>query len=76
MASASYQSLLSLAARYVDEAKAAQVLGRQLEKSNLNPETVSLADIRAAANRLGIALSLYVPNAVKRDELLGKLKAF
>jgi hypothetical protein len=75
MASASYQSLLSLASHYLEERKAAEILLRQLERSNLHPDTVSLADVRAAANRLGIALSLYVADARKRDELLGKLKA-
>jgi hypothetical protein len=76
MANASYESLLSLASNYMPLREASEVLKRQLAKLNLNPATVSGAEIRSAAPRLTMALGLYITDDGKREEMKNKLSSF
>jgi hypothetical protein len=69
MASASYNSLLSLAARYMEPAKAEEVISRQLAKCGLTADGLSASGIKAAEFRLSSALTLYIPDEGKREEL-------
>lgn len=75
MASPSYSSLLRHAGLYLDPAKAGEVLMRQLEKCELDPNTLSIGDIRGVESRLATVLGLYVSDGGKREELKRSLSA-
>jgi hypothetical protein len=72
MHSPTYTKLLGVVAAYVDLKTAEGAIQRQL--GDATPDSFSLNDFKSCANRITIALKLYVPDPVKRDELVGKLK--
>lgn len=73
MATASYTSLLNLAARYMEPSKAEEVISRQLAKCGLTADSLSPAGIKTAEFRLASSLTLYVPDQQKQEELKKKI---
>ena len=75
MASPVYNEILNLVAKYVDKAKAIEVIERQLATKKLKAETLATKDLAAVMNSISVATGLYVPDAGRREELKSKLKA-
>ncbi len=75
MASLTYNQLLTAIAGFIDKDKATGILDRQLKAKNLVAETLASTDLSALIVGLSTAASLYVPDAGRKDELKGKLKA-
>jgi hypothetical protein len=73
MASPTYTKLLGIVTPYIDQATAEGTIKRQL--GTATPESLTSADLKACANKISIALKLYVADATKREELATKLKA-
>ncbi len=73
MPSPTYSKLLGIVTPYVDKATAEGAIQRQL--GTATPDSFSAADLKATANKITIALKLYVPDVAKREELVSQLKA-
>jgi hypothetical protein len=75
MPSPLYIKLLATTGQYVDAKKAEEVIARQLAKCGATTDTFAATHLEAIKLMISGALGLYVPDAAKRDELLGKLKS-
>lgn len=73
MPSPTFTKLLDIVTPFVDAKTAQGVIERQI--GTATPESFNPADLKASANKITIALKLYVPDSVRREELAGKLKA-
>ncbi len=75
MPSSTYVSLLNTVRPFVEETKAREVIGRQLQKCNATPETITLEQLKSIAHLLSGAMGLYVADKAQRAELAGKIAA-
>ena len=75
MPSPLYSKLLTAVGGFVDASKAADVIGRQLVKHGATPDNFSADHLKASTIQICGALSLYVPDKARRDEMSAKVAA-
>lgn len=75
MPSPAYDSLLAFVSGYVQKEKAHDIMERQMKSRNVTPDSFTAKDLGALKNVIGIALSLYVPDAARKAEFKSKLQA-
>ncbi len=75
MASPVYNDILNLISKYMEKDKAVGVVDRQLTSKNLKSDTLATKDLAMVMTAIATATGLYVPDAVRRDELKAKLRA-
>jgi len=73
MASSTYLSLLKAVSAYVDEAKAREVLGRQMAKCGATADTLDAENFKKIAHMVAGAAGLYVTDPARRVELARKI---
>lgn len=75
MANATYNKLLGTLTGYLDEDKAKLAIERQLERVEATEDTVTNAQIPKMLNFMMGAITLYLPDKAKQQELKSQLQA-
>jgi hypothetical protein len=70
-----YQRVVRLIASYIGEDKAKRAVGRQVQKANAKPETLTVAELRTILEYLIGAATLYLhPDKNRQEQLAASLK--
>ena len=73
MPSPLFSKLVATAGSYVDEKKASDVIVRQIGQCGATPDNFSGAHLKSASTNICGALSLYVLDKAKREEMKARI---